>query len=202
MILSLEEAYILLKKESVPEHIIKHSEKVALVSLFIGCFLKETGEEIDLHLLLIGALLHDIKKYQSILTGENHALSGYNFLKKLGYEKVANIIKAHIYLDINPFDTSITEEEIVHYADKRVMHDKIVTLKERFEDLKKRYGKNREIILRLESLERLNYSIEKRIFEKLPFSPDKILELEKVKEVKDVLFRCIKNCPSCWWDFL
>ena len=202
MVFTLEEAYILLKKESVPEHIIKHSEKVALVSLFIGCFLKEIGEKIDLYLLLIGALLHDIKKYQSILTGENHALLGYNFLKKLGYDKIANIIKAHIYLDINSFDTFITEEEIVHYADKRVMHDRIVTLKERFEDLKKRYGKNKEIILRLESLERLNYLIEKRIFEKLPFSPDKILELEKVKEVKNVLFRCIKNCPSCWWDFL
>ncbi|MDF2953309.1 MAG: HD superfamily phosphodieaserase [Thermodesulfobacterium sp.] len=202
MIPSLEEAYFLLKKEKIPEHIIKHSEKVALISLFIGCFLKEVGEKIDFSLLVTGALLHDIKKYESILTGENHALLGYEFMEKMGYKRIGNIIKAHIYLEISSFDAPISEEEIVHYADKRVMHDKIVTLKERFEDLKKRYGKDKQSILKLEFLEKLNYRLEKRIFKKLPFTPDKILELEKVKEVRDVLFRCIKNCPSCWRDFI
>lgn len=202
MIPSLEEAYFLLKKEKIHEHIIKHSEKVALISLFIGCFLKEVGEKIDFSLLVTGALLHDIKKYESILTGENHALLGYEFMEKMGYKRIGNIIKAHIYLEISSFDAPISEEEIVHYADKRVMHDKIVTLKERFEDLKKRYGKDKQSILKLEFLEKLNYRLEKRIFKKLPFTLDKILELEKVKEVRDVLFRCIKNCPSCWRDFI
>ncbi|MBO8143390.1 MAG: HDIG domain-containing protein [Thermodesulfobacterium sp.] len=191
-----------MKKEKIPEHIIKHSEKVALISLFIGCFLKEIGEKVDISLLVTGALLHDIKKYESILTGENHALLGYEFMEKMGYKRIGDIIKAHIYLEISSFDAPISEEEIVHYADKRVMHDKIVTLKERFEDLKKRYGKDKQSILRLEFLEKLNYRLEKRIFKKLPFTPDKILELEKVKEVRDVLFRCIKNCPSCWRDFI
>ncbi len=202
MKLSLEDAYILLEKEFVPEHIIKHSEKVALVSLFLGCFLKEAGENIDLQYLVVGALLHDIKKYESILTGIDHALLGYQILKKMGYEKIANIIKAHIRLDQNPSKTPITEEELVHYADKRVMHEKIVTLKERFEDLKNRYGKNKEILSRLQLLEDMNYSIERKIFSKLPFSSDIIIKLEKIKEIKDVLFRCIKNCTSCWWQFI
>ncbi|AEH23115.1 metal dependent phosphohydrolase [Thermodesulfobacterium geofontis OPF15] len=202
MILSLEEAYFLLEKEKVPEHIIKHSEKVALISLFIGCFLKERGEKIDTQLLVVGALLHDIKKYESLLTGENHALLGYEFMKKLGYKRIGEIIKAHIYLEINSFNLPVTEEEIVHYADKRVMHDKIVTLKDRFEDLKKRYGKNEQTISRLEALEKLNYLIEKRIFSRIPFTPDKIIELEKIKEVRDVLYRCIKDCSSCWWNLI
>lgn len=203
MSLSLEDAYILLEKELVPEHIVKHSEKVALISLFLGCFLKEEGESLDLQSLVVGALLHDIKKYESILTGTDHAFLGYQIFKKMGYEKIANIIKAHIRLDTNPSKTSLlTEEEIVHYADKRVMHEKIVTLKERFEDLKARYGKNKEILLRLNSLEEINYLIEKKIFSKLPFSPEVILKLEKIKEVKDVLFKCIKNCAYCWWEFI
>jgi len=201
MIPSLEETYFLLEKEKVPEHIITHSEKVALISLFIGCFLKENGEKIDTQLLVVGALLHDIKKYEALLTGKNHALLGYEFMEKLGYKRIGEIIKAHIYLEINSIDFPLTEEEIVHYADKRVMHDKIVTLKERFEDLKKRYGKDEQIILRLEFLEKLNYLIEERIFNRLPFTPGIIMELEKIKEVKDVLRRCIKDCPSCWWDF-
>ncbi len=202
MFLSLEDAYFLLEKELVPEHIIKHSEKVALVSLFLGCFLKEAGENIDLQSLVVGALLHDIKKYESILTGVDHAFLGYQIFKKMGYEKIANIIKAHIRLENNPSETPLTEEELVHYADKRVMHEKIVSLRERFEDLKIRYGKNKEILLRLQSLEETNYLIEKKIFSKIPFSPDIVKKLEKIKEVRDVLSRCIKNCTSCWWDFI
>lgn len=202
MFLSLEDAYFLLEKELVPEHIVKHSEKVALVSLFLGCFLKEAGENIDLQSLVVGALLHDIKKYESILTGVDHALLGYQIFKKMGYEKIANIIKAHIRLETNPSETPLTEEELVHYADKRVMHEKIVSLRERFEDLKIRYGKNKEILLRLQSLEEINYLIEKKIFSKIPFSPDIVKKLEKIKEVRDVLSRCIKNCTSCWWDFI
>jgi hypothetical protein len=123
-------------------------------------------------------------------------------MKKLGYKRIGEIIKAHIYLEINSFNLPVTEEEIVHYADKRVMHDKIVTLKDRFEDLKKRYGKNEQTILRLEALEKLNYLIEKRIFSRIPFAPDKIIELEKIKEVRDVLYRCIKDCSSCWWNLI
>lgn len=201
MIPSIEEAYFLLEKEKVPGHIVKHSEKVALISLFIGCFLRESGESLDLDLLVTGALLHDIKKYKSILTGENHAVLGEEYMKSLGYSRIGEIIKAHIHLEIEFTKKSISEEEIIHYADKRVMHDRIVSLKERFEDLKKRYGKTEKVIERLKTLEKLNYLIEKRIFEKLPFTPEKILELEKIKEVKNVLFRCIKDCSSCWWKF-
>jgi putative nucleotidyltransferase with HDIG domain len=202
MIPSIEEAYFLLEKEKVPEHIVRHSEKVALISLFIGCFLREYGERLDLNLLVTGALLHDIKKYESILTGENHAVLGEEYMKSLGYLRIGEIIKAHIHLEIEFTKKPVSEEEVVHYADKRVMHDRIVTLKERFEDLKKRYGKNEKAIERLKALEKLNYLIEKRIFEKLPFTPEKILDLEKIKEVRNVLFRCVKGCSSCWWEFL
>jgi hypothetical protein len=54
----------------------------------------------------------------------------------------------------------LEEREIVHYADKRVMHDRIVSLEERMEDLVVRYGfteekkqyilKNREFTKTLE----------------------------------------------------
>ena len=202
MIPSIEECYKLLEEEGVPAHIIRHSEKVALISSFLGCFLKEAGEKIDLPLLTAGALLHDIKKYDSILYKIDHAEAGYEFLKSLGYPRVAEIVKNHIYLFPEKFATSVTEDEIVFYADKRVKHEEIVSVKERFVDLKERYGKNPETYKRLEFLENLTYQIEKHIFSKLPFSPEKVLELEKIREVRDALEEGIKNCPSCWWKVL
>ncbi|WP_051920430.1 HD domain-containing protein [Thermodesulfobacterium hydrogeniphilum] len=198
MIPSIEECYKLLKEEKVPEHIIRHSEKVALVSLFIGGCLKEKGEDLNLPLLLAGALLHDIKKYESILTGINHAEAGYKLLKSLGYKRVAEIVKNHIYLNLDLY-SPIKEDEIVFYADKRVKHEQIVSLKERFIDLKERYGRNPKSLARLQFLEKITYLIENRIFNKLPFSPEKVLELEKIKEVKNVLYKNIENSTSCWW---
>ena len=44
------------------------------------------------------------------------------------------------------FDLSAEEREIVFYADKRVMHDRIVSLDERVADLVRRYGINERIV--------------------------------------------------------
>lgn len=189
----------MLKKEGVPAHIIRHSEKVALASLYLGCKLKkETNLELNVPLLVVGALLHDIKKYEAIIKGVNHALAGYSLLKNLGYPEVASIIKAHVYLDLNTLKGPVNEEEIVYYTDKRVKHEEIVGLEERFSDLKKRYGKTLRSQIRIHFLEKISYVVENRIFKGLSFGPDKLLELEKFsKEVRDVFEACFKGCSTC-----
>ncbi|RKX60191.1 MAG: hypothetical protein DRP29_03140 [Thermodesulfobacteriota bacterium] len=200
MIPNIDECYKLLQQEEVPSNIVCHSEKVALVSLFIGCFLNKAGENLNLPLLVAGGLLHDIKKQYSILKGGNHAELGYKFLKKLGYDEVASIVGSHIFLTPGPPFTPIKEKEIVYYADKRVKHGEIVSLEERFRYFRKRYGKNIISHVRLELIEELSFLLERRLFKKLPFSPDKILELNKIKEVKGVLIQGLKDCSSCWRD--
>lgn len=201
MIPTLEEIYFLLEKEKVPPHIVLHSEKVALISFFLGYFLKQKGAELNLSLLLAGALLHDIKKYQTLLYGGNHALEGYYFLKNLGYERVGKIVLYHIYYKPSHPMSSITEEEIVYYADKRVKHEEIVSLKERFYDLKERYGKDLKDWIRMNYLEEITKLVEKRIFKKIPFGPDKVIELEKIKEVRNVLKKVFESSSSGWRYF-
>ncbi len=202
MILTLEKIYFILEKEQVPYHIVLHSEKVALISLFLGYSLKEKGVELDLPLLIAGALLHDVKKYHTLIYGGNHALEGYYFLKNLGYEKIGNIVLHHIYYKPSHPNASITEEEIVYYADKRVKHEEIVSLKERFHDLKIRYGqRNLKAWIRMHYLEELTKLIERRVFRKLSFGPEKILELRKIKEVKDVFKKFFENSSSGRWYF-
>ncbi|MCS7199110.1 MAG: HD domain-containing protein [Caldimicrobium sp.] len=195
---SIDWAYELLREEGVPSHIIRHSEKVALISLCLGCLLKERGNSLDIKALTLAGLLHDIKKFSSIKTGENHALAGYKLMKNLGFERIGEIIYAHIYLKAPKPGSPISEEEIVFYADKRVMHDRIVNLKERFQDLERRYGRTLRAIIRMRLLEEMTLLLERRIFRNLEISPDIILKLNEIQEVRSVLERLFENCPDSW----
>ncbi|MFN3921784.1 MAG: HD domain-containing protein [Caldimicrobium sp.] len=192
--------YELLEKEEVPEHIIRHSEKVALIALLLGILHKEKGAPLDLETLTLGALLHDIKKFSSLKTGENHALAGYLFMQNLGFKRVGEIIYSHIFLKAPKPNSPICEEEIVFYADKRVKHDEIVTLKERFKDLRERYGRTLKSLIRMALLEEMTLLLEKRLFKNLPIIPESFLYLNRIKEVKDVLKKCLKSSSPCWRD--
>jgi len=203
MELTLEFAYALLEKEEVPPHIVRHSERVALLSLLLGCFLKEVGEPLDLNLLACSALLHDVKKFSSLKTNENHALAGYRLMHELGFERAGEIIYAHIFLKAPHPNAPISEEEIVFYADKRVRHDEFVLLKERFKDLRARYGRTLKALIRMALLEEMTLLLEKRLFKRLEIRPEDFLVLNELKEeVRDVLKRCLESCPSCGWELL
>ena len=65
----------------------------------------------------------------------------------------------------------ITESLIVNYADKRVKHDQIVTIQERFEDLIDRYAKTEQHRVRLREKLGEYLVLERRIFEHLAISP-------------------------------
>lgn len=65
---------------------------------------------LDLDLIQAAALLHDIKRRE-----KNHAWSGSQFLKSLGFDRVADIVAQHMTLEPGVL---ITEKEIVYFADK------------------------------------------------------------------------------------
>ena len=175
---SRDRCYEILHENQVPPHIIAHCEKVAQVAVFLADHLCEAGEEVDRALVEAGGLLHDLTKHVSLKTGENHALSAARLLERLGYPEVARVVAQHIFCPPGPPQSPIREEELVYYADKRVKHTTIVDLKERFEDLKARYGRTVSSLIRLDRLYELTRLMERRIFKKLPFGPEKIKELE------------------------
>lgn len=122
-------------------NILRHSELVARVALFIGRRLNKHGQNLDLALVEAGALLHDIAKTECLETKQNHAHSGGELVRALGYQLVADIVRQHICLDrdIMALDV-ITEAALVNYADKRVKHEEVVSIEERFRDVKERYA--------------------------------------------------------------
>jgi putative nucleotidyltransferase with HDIG domain len=148
-------------KYNMPLHIRQHSLVVCEIALSIARALKETGENINLDEVRAAALLHDITKQSSIQTGENHAETGAELLRKLGYGRIAEIVQAHII----PRDggTRVTAEEVVSYADKRVIHDQKVSLDERFDYLIKRYGRDESAVQRIKNMGKRMQAIEEKI---------------------------------------
>ncbi|RUM87991.1 MAG: metal-dependent phosphohydrolase [Thermodesulfatator sp.] len=184
---SLEECYRLLEEEGVPPHIVRHGERVALVGAFLARNLREVGEPLSLPLVVAGGLLHDLTKHHSLKTGENHAESARRKLLEWGYPEVAEVVGSHIFLRPGPPGTPIRAEEVVYYADKRVRHEEIVSLEERFRDLRERYGRRPSSWVRLWRLEELTKLLERRLFKKLPFPPEKLLALNQVEDIRACL---------------
>jgi len=152
-------------------NIIDHSIEVARVALFLSVELNRKGQKIDLSLVEAAALLHDLTKTECLRTKEDHAQTGSKLLKEMGYERIGDVVAEHIHLSKEMDPLRISEEEVVNYADKRVKHDQIVSLDERFNDLKERYGQSQRALEHLEGLKQATFKIEKKIFSILGVDP-------------------------------
>ena len=141
LIPSRTECLELLQRFDMPHHIRRHSLLVAEVALFLAARLNRNSSRLDLRLIEAAALLHDIGKVSSFLTGENHAVLGAHMLDGIVHPAVSRIVEEHISLASSQVAGPITESLIVNYSDKRVMHDQVVSVEERYEDLIARYAK-------------------------------------------------------------
>ena len=167
----------LLKKYSTPDHIIRHCQMVWEVGRFIGNNLVRENYKLDLPLLRASCLLHDIGKFLSITSGQKrHDILGQEILTKEGFPEVGVIVAQHVVLN-NCRDKTVAEEHVVFYADKRVIHDQIVTLEKRFVYLNETYGKSEEALERLSFMKQETVDVERAIFELLDFGPDEISKL-------------------------
>jgi len=177
MIPSREECLSLMNRYGMLENIVSHSLEVAKVALFISVELKKKGQRIDLGLVEAASLLHDLTKTECLKTKDDHARTGCQVLKGIGYERVGDVVAQHIWLGKGGDPSCVSEEEIVNYADKRVMHDQIVSLEERFRDLRARYGSNPRGLDYLERLQSEIYGIERKIFLILQIDPNDLQRL-------------------------
>jgi uncharacterized protein len=179
MIPDREECRRLMERYGMLENIVAHSLEVTKVALFLSEELNKKGQRIDLRLVEAGALLHDIAKTVCLQTKEDHTQAGCCLLKEIGYDRIGEIVAQHVWLvkEGDPF--SVSEEEIVNYADKRVRHDQIVSLDERFVDLRKRYGKDQRSVSYLERMEKSILGVEQKIFLILKIDPNDLQHLAK-----------------------
>ncbi len=162
---TIEDCFKLLKQCHTPKHIIRHCEKTAEFAAELAQKIADNGIEINIDFVHRACLLHDIlrvcdiqkhlndifdepiteqdlEKWQKLKTAHNglrHEDAAYEFLKN-EYPDLAIAIKKHAYKSLldEKLKPRTIEEKIVYYADKRVMHDKVVPLKERLAEGHKR----------------------------------------------------------------
>ncbi len=160
---TLEECRELMTRFEMLPNIVAHSEQVMRVSDAIYSHLTDKSA-VDRGLLLSACLLHDIAKTRTLRTRElRHDLIGGEMLRELDYPRVAFIVESHVVFEDFMPDGALEEREIVFYADKRVMHDAIVSVEDRVRDLVQRYGVNPRIAALIEDNKEFVYRIERKI---------------------------------------
>lgn len=137
-----EQAIALLKKYRILPNILEHSLQVNRVAVFLAKKLIEAGEKISLDVVDMASLLHDIAKSRTIIEKRKdiHWVEAEEILAEEGYPELGYICRMHGFSELNKNKNPSWEAKIVCYADSCVMHDKIVTLQERMDDLKRRYN--------------------------------------------------------------
>ena len=156
----------LFKKYNTPKHVLRHIYLVTHVADRISKNLIENWILIDSKLVHCWAMLHDVIRYidfkwwiqkdripynVSDIEIKNwekickmykwfhHADAAWEILEQMWYLEIWKVIRAHKSRQILDSLNTI-EEKIVYYADKKVLHDKEVNIKERLIDWNKRYG--------------------------------------------------------------
>jgi len=154
----------------------EHSFRVMQVSELLGRALAAAGFELHLPLISTGALLHDIGKTACLGTTNNHAHLGADILSGLGYPELAQVVREHVRLEEMADPRPLREAEVVNYADKRVLHDRVVSLADRFADLQVRYGRTPEAQARIAAMEIKTRTLEEKLFAPLSLSPLDLLQ--------------------------
>jgi uncharacterized protein len=202
-----EECLAILAEYHVPPHIVSHSKAVAKLAVFLAQRLNENGEVIDVTLLEGACLLHDLLRVHDFTESDfnqfeqnlpeeekaklqklrekykscSHEDAAYDILKEQ-YPALALTIKRHRYMALidEKEKPESWEEKLLYYADKRVMHDKIVPLKERLVEGHKRnayqHGSATQSKINTAKVDPLIYEMEKEIFKKISLDPLEVTE--------------------------
>lgn len=130
-------------KYGMLDNIRRHSRQVAKICAALAKRANELGFAVSIEECLAAGLLHDLAKTRCLEAGGSHAQLGSAWIvAETGNYLLGQAALLHVHWAWPlPRDGEICRLPFfLLYADKRVRHDKIVTLAERFEDLQKRYG--------------------------------------------------------------
>jgi len=136
---------------------------VSKIAVRLARRLKDKGYDVDMELVEIGAILHDIGRSKT--HNADHAAVGGNMVRQLGIaESVARIVDRHIGAGI-PEDEAralglpdgvyvpeTLEEKIVCYADKLIAGRREVDISVTIDDFAEKMGRDHPSIERLWSL--------------------------------------------------
>lgn len=160
-----EEAIEILRESGCSPNVIRHCRAVAEIAVKIALKCRERGIPVDLELIRIGALLHDLGRSKT--HSVHHPVVGAKIAEELGLpEAIIRIIKRHIGGGLTAEEAAelgwpvenylpeTLEEKIVTYADKLIDGDKVVPIEKTIEEFKRKLGEDHPSIKRIMNLHR------------------------------------------------
>ncbi len=162
---------------AIEKGLYNHSHMVTRLALLMGTALNEAGCCLDLDLISAAALLHDIAKGTP-----QHARTGGQILREMGYPRVADIVAAHVDIAIHE-GQEIDESQVVYLSDKMTQGDQYVAdFKPRFEAKLGQFSHAPEIQRNITGRLDNALEIQRRVETKLKRSLDDILRKTVPKE--------------------
>jgi len=153
----------LLFENGCSTRVIEHCKAVARLAIRIAKTCKEKGLNVDLRLVQIGALLHDIGRSKT--HSVDHAVIGAEIARELGLpEPVISIIERHVGGGLTAEEArelgwpsksylpETLEEKIVNYADKLIEGSRMVSIKRTIRKFSKELGETHSSIKRVKKL--------------------------------------------------
>ncbi|MEM2888083.1 MAG: TIGR00295 family protein [Candidatus Bathyarchaeia archaeon] len=160
---SPEEAMKILRESGCSLNVIRHCEAVAQTAVRIAKKCVENGANVDIDLIYIGALLHDLGRSET--HGTDHPIVGARIARSKGLpQKIIRIIERHLGGGVSAEEAcelnwpkgayipETLEEKIVTYADKLVEGECLVPIERTIQKLKGKLGETHPSIKRIESL--------------------------------------------------
>jgi tRNA threonylcarbamoyladenosine biosynthesis protein TsaE len=150
------------KDVDLPEHIVRHCNAVGAFAEMLAKKLRERGILARGEALRAAGKCHDLLRFidfrgdagpkgieekpspmwdiwKKKFEGIHHEEAMAKLLHEKGYPDLGEIVRTH-GLWLPPDDDARTEQLLLYYADKRLKLDEVVSLEERFADLRERYG--------------------------------------------------------------
>jgi len=145
----------------LPHHISAHCDTVADLAVEFGRHILKEGTIVRLNALKVAGQLHDLLRFVDFpvegsaqsdsptepaiwervreqYSGLHHEGACAAFLRKNGFAACADIVEVH-GLSLPPNERRTIEQKLLYYADKRVSHENVVSLEERFAEFTERY---------------------------------------------------------------
>ncbi|MDR2056385.1 MAG: HD domain-containing protein [Desulfovibrio sp.] len=142
-----ESCFALWRAYDMLPNVRRHSLLVAHIAARLAGRAAERGFDVSVEQARAAGLLHDIAKSYCVRHGGSHAMLGASWVvERTRHYPVAQGVLLHVHWPWPlPEDAGICGLPFfIIYADKRVRHDRCVSLEERFEDLLARYGRSGE----------------------------------------------------------
>lgn len=193
---SRKECEQLWHEHATPHHVRAHAMQVSRVARALSRQLIHSGTCVRIDLVDRASLLHDLirvtewskidhsgfhykptareialweQQRRTFPTTIPHARVTASVLHH-SYPELAHVIALHSFGSVR--DLRTIEEKIVYYADRRVAHDRVVSVTERMDEAVRRYSGSKEDSHELRSAV---YRLEEELFSSLDVSPDQLL---------------------------